>query len=105
MNMLDEGTATRSSIQISDELDRLGAELGTGSNLDTSTVSLSALKANLDPSLDVLADVVLHPAFPQGDFARIQKQQLARIQREKVQPITMALRVFPRLLYGKDHAY
>jgi zinc protease len=105
MSMLDEGTATRSSIEISDEVDRLGADLGTGSDLDTSTVSLSALKVNLDASLDVFADVVLHPSFPQADFERIKKQQLARIQREKVQPISMALRVFPRLLYGKDHAY
>jgi zinc protease len=49
--------------------------------------------------------VILNPAFPQSDFERLQKLQLAAIQREKAQPITMGLRVFPRLLYGAGHAY
>jgi len=63
------------------------------------------LKENLDPALDIFADVVLNPSFPQADFQRQQRQRLARIQREKVQPVQMALRVFPQLLYGANHAY
>ena len=105
MGMLDEGTKTRDAIGISDELASLGAELGTGSDLDTSTVSLSALDANLDASLAIFGDVILNPSFPQADLDRLKKQQIARIQREKVQPTSMALRVFPRLLFGPDHAY
>jgi zinc protease len=49
--------------------------------------------------------VVLNPSFPEEDFKRLQKQQLDGIQAEKVQPVQMALRVFPKYLYGKDHAY
>ncbi|HEX2521765.1 MAG TPA: pitrilysin family protein, partial [Terriglobia bacterium] len=105
MAMLDEGTKKRSSLQISEELALLGATLGSGSNLDVSTVSLSALKSNLDASLDIFADVVLNPSFPEEDFKRLQKQQLDGIQAEKVQPVQMALRVFPAYLYGKNHAY
>jgi zinc protease len=105
MAMLDEGTKTRSSLQISDEEQRLGAAIGTGSGLDSSTVSLSALNANLDASLELFADIVLHPSFPEADFKRLQKQQIARIQREKTQPVGMALRVFPKLLYGSGHPY
>ena len=105
LDMLDEGTATRTALQISDTLSQLGAELGTGSQLDVSSVSLSSLKENLDPALDIFADVVLNPSFPQADFQRQQRQRLARIQREKVQPVQMALRVFPQLLYGTNHAY
>jgi zinc protease len=105
MAMLDEGTKKRSSLQISEELALLGATLGSGSNLDVSTVSLSALKANLDASLDIFADVVLNPSFPEEDFKRLQKQQLDGIQAEKAQPVQMALRVFPQYLYGKNHAY
>ncbi len=105
MQMLDEGTKTRTALQISEELDMLGAQLRTGSNLDMSNVFLSALKENLDESLDIFADVILHPSFPEADFKRLQKQQLARIKREKVTPVQMALRVFPRLLYGEGHAY
>lgn len=105
MNMLDEGTKKRTSLQISEELALLGARLGAGSNLDVSSVSLSALKSNLDPSLDIFADVILNPSFPEKEFVRLQKEQIARIQREKSTPVQMALRVYPKLLYGKDHAY
>ena len=105
MNVMDEGTATRSSLEISEALDNLGANLSTGSNLDVSIVALSALKENLAPSLDLFADVILNPAFPEQEFARLQREQLARIQREKQTPVQMALRVFPGLLYGEGHAY
>ncbi|MGE5231523.1 MAG: M16 family metallopeptidase, partial [Deltaproteobacteria bacterium] len=103
--MLDEGTTTRTSLEISETLQRLGANLGTFSRLDYSTVSLEALKENLDPSLALFADVVLHPSFPPADFDRIKKQQLAAIEREKAEPVSMAFRVLPGLLYGPGHAY
>jgi zinc protease len=103
--LLDGGTKTRTALQISDQLEILGAELRANSNLDLSTVSLSALKAKLDPSLDLFADVILNPSFPEVDFKRQQKQQLAAIQREENTPVQMALRVLPGLLYGQGHAY
>ncbi|HEX9292103.1 MAG TPA: pitrilysin family protein [Gemmatimonadales bacterium] len=105
LDMLDEGTTKRTALQISDTLSQLGAQLFTSSQLDVSRVALSSLKENLDPALDIFADVVLNPSFPQADFQRQQRQRLARIQREKVQPVQMALRVFPQLLYGTNHAY
>jgi zinc protease len=103
--MLDEGTTTRSSLQISETLQRLGANLGTFSRLDYSTVSLEALKEHLDPSLELFADVVLHPSFPAADFDRLKKQQLAAIRREKAEPVSVAFRTLPGLLYGPGHAY
>jgi zinc protease len=105
MAMLDEGTRSRSSLEISDELIELGATLSAGSDLDVSTVSMSSLTANLQDSFELFADVVLNPAFPAAEFERLKQQQLASIQREKVQPVSMALRVMPKLLYGDDHAY
>ena len=105
MDMLDEGTASRNALEIAEELEGLGTTLFTGSNLDNSTVRMSTLKENLDASLDLFADVVLNPAFPEEEFDRRRRQQLAAIARERVQPIGMALRVFPRLLYGEGHAY
>ena len=105
LNMLDEGTKNRTALEISDELSLLGATLGAGSNLDMSLVTMSALKENLADSLDLFADVILNPIFPEEDFERLQNLQLAGIQQEKVQPLGMALRVFPELLYGDNHAY
>jgi len=105
MNMLDEGTSTSSALQISDRLADLGATLGTSSRLDVSSVSMEALTARLDPSLELYADVILHPAFRSSDLERLRKQRLAQIQREKADPVGMALRVFPRVVYGEGHAY
>lgn len=105
MNMLDEGTKTRTALQLSEELAQLGARLGTGASLDLSTVTMSALKSNLDSSLAIYSDVILNPSFPREDFNRLQKQTIAAIQREKMEPFQMGLRVLPQFLFGKGHAY
>jgi zinc protease len=104
-DMIGEGTTTRSSLEISEELGQLGASYGKGSNLDVTYVSISMLKKNLDASLGLYADLILNPTFPQDDFLRTQKLKIARIQREKATPVQMALRVLPGLMYGKEHAY
>jgi zinc protease len=105
MNVLDEGTHTRNALQISEEAAKLGAVLGTGAGIDDVTVTLSALKTNLDPSLSLFADIALNPSFPEAEFHRLQKQTLARIKQEKAEPIGIAIRLLPKLLYGADHPY
>jgi zinc protease len=105
MDMLTEGTKRRTALEISEELELLGAHLGAGCSLDTCTVSLNTLSKNLDAALDLFADVILNPAFPEADFRRRQEQRMASIQREKSEPVTMGLRVMPRVLYGPKHAY
>jgi len=102
---MTSGTDKYNALQISDEIQRLGAELDAGAGLDFSSVSLSALKAKLEPSLALFSDVLLHPSFPQEDFARQQKLQIAAIQRAKTSPGAMANRVFTPALYGKEHPY
>ena len=105
MNMLDEGTKSMNALEIADREASLGANIGAGSSLDTSSVSLSALKANLDESLALYVDVILNPSFPESELERLKKQQIAGIQREKSTPIQMALRIFPKLMFGEGHAY
>jgi zinc protease len=103
--LLIDGTRTRNALEINDQAALLGAQLQGYSNLDFSFVRLSALKSKLDPSLDLFADVILNPSFPEADFKREQKLQLDAIQQEQKEPFLMALRVFPGLLYGPGHAY
>ncbi|MFN5366308.1 MAG: M16 family metallopeptidase [Bacteroidota bacterium] len=105
MDMLDEGTKSLNSLQINERLQLLGASLGTSSDLDNSYVSLNALKQSLDQSLDLMADVVLNPSFPDADFKRLQTQQISGIQNEKKSPQSMVMRVMPALLYGEGHPY
>jgi zinc protease len=105
LRMMDEGTTHRSAMRLAAELEGLGASVSTSANLDGVFVNLNTLKATLPRALDVYADMVLHPAFAAADLERIRKEQLAGIQREKTNPQTMAMRVLPALLYGKDHGY
>ncbi|MDX1405170.1 MAG: pitrilysin family protein [Woeseiaceae bacterium] len=105
MTMLDEGTKNRTSLEISDELSRLGARFNANSAIDASTVGISALKEYLDESLDVYADIVLNPAFPEHELERLRRMRIAQIRQEKTQPVGLAIRVFPKLLYGENHAY
>ncbi len=105
LKMMKEGTKNRTSLQISDQLADLGASMYTYSSLDRSFLYLSALKVNLNSSLDLFSDMLLNPVFPQKDFERVQKQQLLGIKQEQSQPVTMGLRILPRLIYGSGHAY
>jgi len=104
-SMLDEGTTTRSALQISEELALLGANLSAGANLDTAYVALSALRDRLEPSIAVFADVVLNPTFPEKDLERLRGIHIAALKQEQTRPNAMALRVLPKLLYGANHPY
>jgi zinc protease len=104
-SLLTGGTKRRSALEISDEVQMLGAQISSGCNLDLSTVYLSALRAKLDASLDLFADIVLNPDFPADDFERQRTLQLAAIANEKVTPLQMALRALPPILFGPNHAY
>lgn len=104
-NLMDEGTQSMNALQISDKLQTIGTSIYTYSDLDASYVNMETLKASLDESMDVFADVVLNPAFPQNEFSRLQKEQINDIKRERTDPFSMVLRVFPKFLYGEGHAY
>ncbi|WP_410795959.1 M16 family metallopeptidase [Parvularcula sp. LCG005] len=104
-SMLDEGTKKRTASDIAEELENLGANLGTGSSLDTTTVTLSALKENLRSSLDIMADVVMNPAFKSDEVEKLRSRWLAGIEQEKANPVQIALRVLPGEIYPEGHAY
>jgi predicted Zn-dependent peptidase len=105
MDMLEEGTKTRSAVQIAEEQERLGASIGAGTSTDRSTVSMSALTANLLPSLELMADMVRNPAFAPEEVARVKDQRLADIAQELASPAGLARRALGPLIYGPAHPY
>jgi zinc protease len=105
MDVLDEGTANMSSLELAAELEKLGASLSSGVNLDTSSVYLTTLATTLEPSLDIWAEVVKNPAFAEEEMERRRKQQLTGIDQEKTQPFSTALRLLGPLLFGDQHPY
>jgi zinc protease len=104
MTLLTEGTTTRNSIQIAEEQERLGAIVTANASLDRTTVALSALVPNLALSLDLLADVVKNPAFAPAELERLRAQQLAAIAQEGTDPVGVARRTLPPLVFG-DYPY
>lgn len=105
LGVLEEGTEGRSATQIAEDQERLGARIGTGAGLDSSSVSLAALTPNLAPSLDLLADVVRRPAFRDEDVARARDQQLAGIAQANASPRALASRTMSPILFGPAHPY
>ena len=105
LSLLEEGTRTRNSIQIAEEEERLGASISTGASVDRTSATLTALTANLGPSLDLFADIVRNPAFAPAEVERLRAQQLAAIAAELTQPAALAQRALPPLLFGARHPY
>jgi predicted Zn-dependent peptidase len=103
--LLDEGTTSRDATAIAEDQERLGARIMADASLDESTITLSALTANLAPSLDLLADVVRHPAFRDADVARARDQQLADLAEAEATPQRLAGRRLAPLLFGSAHPY
>lgn len=104
-SLLDEGTTSLDSRELAEAQERLGADISITPSLDRSTATLSALKPNLAASLDLMADILKHPAFAQNEFERLKSQQVTRIASELTQPTGIAMRTLPPLLYGDRHPY
>ncbi|HXY52619.1 MAG TPA: pitrilysin family protein [Terriglobales bacterium] len=103
--MLTEGTKRRSAPQIADDAAQIGSAISSFSTADFSAASIRILKQNVDPALDLLADVVLNPKFDTTEIERIRKQRQTDILQIKDEPVQLALGAFLREVYGPDHPY
>ena len=103
--MLEEGTATRSAPRIADEIAQLGAFLGSASTVDASTVSLLSLRSTFAQALDVMADVVQHPAFPTAEVERQRAARIGELAQQRDDPALVAALAGNAALYGKHHPY
>jgi zinc protease len=104
-DMLDEGTATRSSLEISNQLSSIGARLATRADWDSSNMNLTTLTRHLDSALDIFADVLLNPAFPENDLKRLRGTRLVGLQQQRDNANSIAGAVYSALLYGREHPY
>jgi zinc protease len=103
--MLDEGTTTRNALQIADDLSQLGASLNTNSSMDATTLSARSLSKNFAATLDILADVALHPSFPAAEVDRQRASRLAQLVQQRDNPAQVAAQVTAAALYGTRHPY
>ncbi len=103
--MLQQGTTTRSALQIADRAAELGATLNSGAGTDTTGISTRSLSRNFPDALELLGDVALHPNFPQAEIERVRSERLTGIVQEKDEPFALATRVLSAALYGARHTY
>jgi zinc protease len=103
--LVDEGTGSRSTLEIAERLDYLGAALSIRSSFDGTFATLTTLRKHLDEALQVYGDVITDPVFPESEFERQQKQRLASLMQQKDQPATIATLAFNRVAYGTHHPY
>ncbi|MFQ3666047.1 MAG: pitrilysin family protein [Sphingomonadaceae bacterium] len=105
LNLLREGTTSRSGRQIAEETERLGARLSLSAGQDRTRVSVSALAPNLRPTLALMADVVRNPAFAPAEVERLRAIQLNGIAQEEANPSALAGRELAARVFGADHPY
>jgi zinc protease len=103
--MLDEGTATRGALQIADEVAHLGASLVAGSSMDATTVSARSLSKNFSATLNLMADIALHPSFPAEEIERQRANRLGQLVQQRDNPRQVAAQVTSIALYGDRHPY
>ena len=102
--MMREGTKTRTSLQMAQDIDTMAAGLTVSSGVSspTASVSGSALTENFDRLFGMAADVLLNPTFPQDEWTRLQTRAKASLKQQRAQPGFLGGEMMNRVIYG-DH--
>lgn len=104
-SLLNTGTKTRSAVDIANQLQSLGANVNAGSGWDSANVTMQTLTKNLDKALEIYADVVTNPVFPEAEFKTLQGRSLVALKQRKDNPNAISAVAYSNLLYGKNHPY
>jgi predicted Zn-dependent peptidase len=99
------GSTSQSGDQLDEELDRLAAVVETGIGQDSGRAMVSVLKDDIERGLEILADLLRNPAFPEDKIELAKIAQRDAIARRNDDPSGVAFREFARILYGKDSPY
>ena len=103
--LLPEGTATRSSQDIANEFEFIGARLSAETRKEVSLLSTETLSKQWTTALELLADVARNPVFPEHEVERIRREHLTDIRRGKDDPTFVAERILPGLVFGRNSRY
>jgi zinc protease len=103
IGLLKESTEKYSSEEISNKLNLLGSTIKIEGDGQDIIVSISSLSKNINATLAIVEEMLLHPKFDAHEFDQVKKQQLEAVDNQSLQPRALANNAFARLLYGKDH--
>lgn len=102
--LLPEGTESRTSREIADEVARMGASISAGANSDYTIVAASALNFFNDQILDLMAEIVLQPSFPENEVELAKQNTKESLRQQRAQPSFLASEMVSRVMYG-EHPY
>jgi zinc protease len=102
--LLDEGTTTRSATQLAEQIEFVGGALETKTTHDFTTASSRVLVKDIDLGFELLADILLHPSFPEPELQRVRKLILGEIISQKDDPGAVAGKAFSQLVFT-GHPY
>ena len=105
MAMLQEGTNSRSSKQIADEFEFIGSQLTPVTGREWTLLAAETLSRQWPKALELVADLLQRPTFPEGELARVRDERLTSARRLRDDPTALADRVAPTLVYGRESAY
>ena len=103
-NLLDEGTTSRSSKQLAEQIDFVGGSIETKTSEDFTTASVRVLRKDMDVGASLLADILQHPAFHKQEFERIRNHILGEIVSDNDDPGHVAAKAFNQLVFH-GHPY
>ncbi|MBI2170752.1 MAG: insulinase family protein [Chloroflexi bacterium] len=103
--MLQEGTPSRTSQQIADQLEQMGAQLSISTGREQTTIGTETLSRHWPKALEIIADLAQHPTFPQHELDRVRQERLTSLRRMNDDATAIAGRVAPMLLYGPASPY
>ncbi len=104
-SMLAEGTASRTSSEIADEMEFLGSKLHAAAGREHLFVSTETLTQHWQQAFDIVADVLRNPTFPEDELERVKKERLADLKRISDDPVAISQRAIRSLVYGPDSGY
>jgi zinc protease len=103
-SLLDEGTTSRSSKQLAEQIDFVGGALEVKAGEDFTTASVRVLKKDAELGFILLADILQHPAFLKPEFERIRSQILGEMASDNDDPSHVAMKAFNQLVFH-GHPY
>ena len=103
--MLSEGTTTRTSQEISDEMEFLGSQLRASASCEFATLSAETLTSHWQNALEILSDVARNATFPRQEFDRVRGERLTDLSRIPDSPQAIAGRASQALLFGAGTRY
>jgi zinc protease len=104
LSMLTRGTATYDEASLAEELERHAISLGGSADIDTATVSMNCTTEQLGRGMELLAEVVLNPTFPQDEFDKLLQQKITELNIKGQDPGYLAAKHLNEILFDQ-HPY